>query len=101
MSDITNGRGGVVAITDSPQQINLVTEAEDNRHKTAMTCKITNTGSSTVYACANETLDTFDIAKVVPIAPDGGSFWFVGQPIKRIILACDSEESSTANYGAY
>ena len=98
-TSVTNGIGAVIAVTTVKQQIDFVTSAEGNTHKSAMTLKVVNTGSNDIYVSVNELEGSFDITKAVPIAADK-DFWFVGQPIKRMNIATLSGES-TATYGAY
>jgi hypothetical protein len=95
MSDVTNGKGGIISVTDAEQLIVI-----DSTHKTAMTLKVWNTGTSTVYAIVNAELADYTEADAIPIPPDS-SFPFIGQPMKKLILACANGETSTANYGAY
>lgn len=99
MSDVTNGKGGVVSVSATETLIRIVpVSGTSGDCKSAMTVKVWNTGANTVYATVNET--TQEEANAVPI-PAGESFWFVGQPIKQLILACTTGETSTASYGAY
>jgi hypothetical protein len=101
MSDVTNGKGGVISVTDTEQLIAIVpTPGTDGAHKNAMTLKVWNTGSSTVFAIVNAELADYTEADAIPIPPDS-SFPFIGQPMKKLILACATGETSTANYGAY
>ena len=101
MADVTNGKGGVVSVTDTAQLIAIVpTPGNDGAFKSAMTVKVWNTGASTVYAIVNAELADYVEASAIPI-PAGESFWFVGQPMKKLILACASGDTSTSNYGAY
>jgi hypothetical protein len=102
MSDLTNGKGGVVDVTGTAQLIELAPPVtQGTMQKTAMTVKVWNTGASTVYAVVNVgVVGDYTEAQAVPI-PAGESFWFVGQPMKNLVLACTGSETSTANYGAY
>jgi len=96
---VENGKGGVVSVTATESLIRIVpAPGTDGHFRSAMTLKVWNTGSNTVYATVNE--ETQTEADAIPI-PSGESFWFVGQPIKKLILACTTGETSTANYGAY
>ena len=107
-TDITNGKGGVVSVTATAQLIAIVpATGTAGNHKNALTVKVSNEGASTIYAVVNcNATDQSDgapfyvEASAVPIAPDK-DFWFVGQPIKKLVLACATGETSTANYGAY
>jgi hypothetical protein len=101
MSDVTHGKGGVVTVTDTAQLIEIVPAPGVNTlQKSAMTLKVSNEGSSTIYAIVNAETSDYTEADAIPIGADK-DFWFVGQPVKKLVLACASGESSTANYGAY
>lgn len=100
-TDITNGKGGEVSVTDTAQLISIVPAVgTDGNRKSALTVKVSNEGSSTIYAIVNAEAADYVEASAVPIAPDK-DFWFVGQPVKKLVLACASGETSTANWGAY
>jgi hypothetical protein len=102
-TDVTNGKGGVVSVTDTAQQILIVPAVSvGTNQEYATSLKVWNTGSSTVYATVNEETSTFTEASAIPIPADS-DFWFVGgrKPIKSLVLKCASGESSTANYGAF
>lgn len=104
MSDVTNGKGGVVAVTDTAQLIEIVPSPSNGggNNEYANTLKVWNTGGSTVYAQVGLAASDFVEANAVPIPADG-DFWFVTgrKPIKKLVLKCASGESSTANYGAF
>jgi hypothetical protein len=101
MSDVTNGKGAIISVTDTAQLIAIVpVPGVDGHLKSAMTLKVWNTGSSTVYAIVNAELSDYTESVAVPI-PAGEDFPFIGQPMKKLILACASGETSTAHYGAY
>lgn len=100
-TDVTQGKGGVVSVSDTAQLISIVpAQGTDGSQKSAMTVKVWNVGGSTVYAIVNAEASDYVEASAIPI-PAGESFWFVGQPMKKLVLACASGETSTANYGAY
>lgn len=100
MSDVTNGKGGVVnPVSATETLIRIVPiKGTEGDYKSAMTVKVWNTGANTVYATVNEI--TQEEANAVPI-PSGENFTFIGQPMKQLILACTTGETSTANYGAF
>lgn len=101
MSDVEHGKGAIVSVTDTAQLIAIVPAVGvDGNRKSAMTLKLWNTGGSTVYAIVNAELTDYVEANAVPV-PAGESFPFIGQPMKKLILACASGETSTAHYGAY
>ena len=98
---VTNGKGGAVSVTSTAQLISIVpAPGTDGHRKSAMTLKVWNVGASTVYAIVNADLADYVEASAIPIAA-GESFWFVGQPIKKLVLATATGDTSTANYGAY
>jgi hypothetical protein len=99
MNDITNGKGGELTVNTSLDNVTLIvpTVGQDGGQKSAMTIKVWNTGSVTVFASVNE--DSQVQANAIPI-PAGESFWFVGQPMKKLIVTCASS-TTTASYGAY
>jgi hypothetical protein len=106
-TDVSNGIGqaldtaGDVDATGAKYLIApVVTNGSNSEY--ALTCKVWNTGGSTVYAAVNQELADFVLANAVPIPADG-DFWFVGtrKPIKSLILMCDTGETSTAHFGAF
>jgi hypothetical protein len=107
-TDVTNGKGGIIDVTATAQLINIVpVVGTDGHRKSAMTVKVSNEGSTTIYAVVNADASDqgeggafYVEADAIPIAPDK-DFWFVGQPIKKLVLACATGDTSTANYGAY
>jgi hypothetical protein len=100
-TSVTNGIGAIIAVTDTAQLIEIVPAVGvDGSHKSAMTLKVWNTGANTVYAVVNAELTDYAEGSAIPIPPDS-SFPFVGQPMKKLILACATGETSTANFGAY
>ena len=100
-TDITNGKGGIVSVTATPTEISIVpAPGNDGSHKSATTLKVWNEGVNTVYVVVNCAAADYSESDAVPIPP-GGDWWFVGQPIKKLVLACASGETSTAHYGAY
>ena len=98
-NDVTNGKGGELTVTTALDNITLISPApsESGGFKTAMTLKVWNTGAVTVYASVNEDLQVR--ANAIPI-PSGESFWFVGQPMRKLIVTC-AASTTTASYGAY
>jgi hypothetical protein len=102
MSDVTNGKGGVLAVDDTATKytIDPVASNGGGTSKTAMTLKFWNEGASTIFVIVNAELADYAEADAVPI-PSGKSFWFYGQPMKKFVIACASGETSTANFGAY
>ena len=102
MSDITNGKGGIVSVTATPQLIALATTATNGvNQKTGMTCKVWNVGANTVYAVVNvNATGEYTESAAVPI-PAGESFPFVGQPMRSLCVACKTGITSTIHYGAY
>ena len=96
MSDVTNGIGGVESIGDSASYVTV-----SSGLKSAMTVKVWNTGSETLYATVNTSASgtAHTEAAAVPI-PAGESFWFVGQPIKTIGFS-STATGTTANWGAF
>ena len=107
-TSVTNGKGGVLSVTDTAQEVSIVSlPAKGVHNKDAMTLKIWNAGSNTVYAAVNclaadaSTGEPFYAESTAIPIPAGESFWFVGQPIKKFVVACTSGETSTANYGAF
>ena len=103
MSDVTNGKGGVVSVTDAlpAAAIEIVPRpGVDGNWKGALTLKVSNEGAQTIYAIVNAEVADYVEADAIPIGADK-DFWFVGQPIKKLVLRCATGESSTANYGAY
>jgi len=101
MSDVTNGKGAIVSVTDTAQLIAITpVPGTDGHRKSAMTLKVWNTGANTIYAIVNAELSDYTEADAIPIPPFG-DFPFIGQPMKKLILACTSGETSTAHYGAY
>ena len=98
-NDVENGKGGELTVTTSLTNVTRIVPAPgtDGHQKSAMTLKIWNTGSVTIFASVNE--DTQIQASAVPI-PAGKDYWFVGQPIRKMILTC-ATATTTASYGAY
>jgi len=92
-NDVTNGKGGELTVNTTLTNVTVI----DSGIKTAMTCKVWNTGAVTVFASVNETTQVQ--ANAIPI-PAGESFWFVGQPMKKLIVTCASG-TTTASFGAY
>lgn len=100
MSDISNGKGGAVSVTDTAQLIEIVpAPGISGSHKWASMVKVWNTGDSMVYATINDTTAAFDIDSAVPIPP-GENFPFRKPVITTLVLACAEGESSTATWGA-
>ena len=109
-TDISNGKGSVISVTATPQKIEIIPAiGVAGGQKSASYCKVFNTGASTVYAVINadatdqSTGKAFYVeASAIPIPP-GESFPFLsfGTPIKELVLACATGETSTANYGAF
>ena len=99
MNDVTNGKGGELTVNTTLTNVTNIVPAAgtDGARKSAMTLKVWNTGAVTVFASVNE--DTQVQANAVPI-PAGESFWFLGQPMKKLIVTCASS-TTTASYGAY
>jgi hypothetical protein len=99
MNDVTNGIGSELTVDTDLTNVTRISPAPgtDGHQKSAMTLKIWNTGSVTVYASVNE--DSQIQANAVPI-PAGESFWFVGQPMRKLIVTC-AASTTTASYGAY
>jgi hypothetical protein len=104
MSDVTNGKGGVVSVTDTAQLIEIVPSPSNGggNNEFANTVKVWNTGSSTVYAQVGLVVADFSESVAIPIPADS-DFWFVTgrKPIKKLVLKCATGETSTANYGAF
>ena len=108
-TNISNCKGGTVSVTATPQQILLVPAVgEAGGHLTANYCKVKNAGASTIYVVdnANATDQSDDYpfyveSTAVPIEP-GDSFPIIsfGKPIRSIVLACATGDTSTAVYGA-
>ena len=98
-NDVTNGKGGEVTVNTTLSNVISIVPAPgtDGAHKTAMTIKVWNTGDVTIFASVNEDLQVQ--ANAVPI-PAGKEFWFVGQPMRKLILTC-AAATTTASYGAY
>jgi hypothetical protein len=98
-NDVTNGKGGELTVNTTLTNVTLIVPVvgQDGSQKSAMTCKVWNTGSVTVFASVNE--DSQVQANAVPI-PSGESFWFVGQPMKKLIVTC-AAATTTASYGAF
>lgn len=103
-TDVSNGKGGIISVTDVAQEILIVPRPSNGggNNEYAKTLKVWNTGTATVYASVNEEDGDFVEGSAIPIPADS-DFWFVGgrKPIKRLVLKCASGESSTANYGAF
>ena len=102
-TDVSNGRGGVVTVTSTAQQILIVplpTNGGGN-NEYAKTLKVWNTGTVTIYAAVNQETADFTEATAVPIPPDS-DFWFLGgrKPIKSLVLMSAGADT-TANYGAF
>ena len=99
-TDVTNGIGAELTLAAAtPQLISIVpVPGTDGAHKSAMTCKVYNTGATTIYAVVNADLANYVRASAIPI-PAGENQWFVGQPIKKLIV--ESVAGGTATYGAY
>lgn len=99
---VTEGKGGVLSATTSAQQELIVpAPANGTAQKSAMTMKVWNTGSETLYIIVNAETSDYVEASAVPI-PAGDSFWFVGQPMKKFVYAVISTGTGTTfNYGAY
>ena len=104
-TDVSNGKGGVIDVTATAQQILIVplpTNGGGN-NEYAKSLKVWNTGTTNVvYAAVNQDDGDFTEATAVPIPPES-DFWFVGgrKPIKSLVLKCATGETSTANYGAF
>ena len=98
-NDVTNGKGGELTVTTALNNVTLIVPAvgQAGGIKSAMTLKVWNTGAVTVFASVNE--DSQVQANAIPI-PAGESFWFVGQPMKKLIVTCASG-TTTASFGAY
>lgn len=109
-TDISNGKGGEISVTSTPQKIQIVPAiGSAGGHESARYCKVWNTGANIIFAVVNadatdqSTGKSFYVeANAIPI-PVGEFFQFVsiGKPIKELVLACASGDTSTANYGAY
>jgi hypothetical protein len=98
-NDVTNGKGGELVVNTTLTNVTLIvpTIGQDGGQKSAMTVKVWNTGSVTIFASVNE--DSQVQANAVPIPADK-SFWFVGQPMKKLIVTC-AAATTTASYGAF
>ena len=100
-SDITNGKGGVVSVTDTATKYTISPSyGEDGGQKSGSYVKVWNTGSSTLYAIVNSEASDFSVSTAIPI-PVSGNFVFIKDPLKSLILGCATGETTTANYGAY
>lgn len=102
-SDVTNGIGGIKSVTDTAvkyQVSPVITNGVNSEF--SLTLKVWNTGGSTVYAIVNAEVADMDTTTAIPIPADS-DFWFVGgrKPIKSVVLACATGETSTANIGAF
>jgi hypothetical protein len=98
-NDVTNGKGGELTVTTSLTNVTLIVPeiGQAGGQKSALTVKVWNTGSVTIYASVNE--DSQVQANAIPIPADK-SFWFVGQPMKKLIVTCETG-TTTASYGAF
>ena len=98
-NDVENGLGSELTVTTTLTNVTRIAPAPgtEGHFKSAMTLKVWNTGSVTVYASVNE--DTQVQANAIPIPADK-EFWFVGQPIKKLIVTC-ATGTTTASFGAY
>ena len=98
-NDVTNGKGGELTVTTSLTNVTLIVPepTKGAGFKTAMTVKVWNTGAVTIFASVNE--DSQVQANAIPI-PVGESFWFVGQPIRKLIVTC-AAATTTASWGAF
>jgi len=98
---VENGKGGVINVTDTAQLIRIVpAPGTDGAQKSAMTLKVNNVGSSNIFAAVNCDVADYVEADAIRIDPDK-DHWFVGQPIKKLVVASGSGTTSTATYGAF
>jgi hypothetical protein len=102
MSDISNGKGGIVSVTETPEVIALVPAAGvAGSHRHASILKVWNTGDYTLYATVNDASSTFTLADAIPIPTgEGGYFEFRKPVIFNLVLACAEGEATVANWGA-
>ena len=108
MTDITNGKGGIISVTATPQKIAISpASGTDGSFKSAMTLQVRNQGASTVYAVVNcnasdqsDGAPFYSESAAIPIAADDDQ-WFVAQPIKTLVVACATGETATIHYGAF
>ena len=102
--DVTNGIGeNNVTVTDALPAATIriaPVSGTAGSFKSATTLHVWNTGTETLYAAVNAEVGDYVAGNGIPIPYDKET-WFIGQPMRTLILRAASGAPTTAKWGAF